>query len=139
MLLVSMSAFEHIELEDREGGLIARLSGRAVLDDKDTTMQVIVNAVRTRKPRSVLVDLRGIPGPITFMDRFRMGELAGQYLSGCTLATLLDEQQHDPTRIGLLVARNRGADIEFFTNEAEAYAWMRAQGRAAEPGEPPAV
>src|SRR5690242_14679508 len=107
-----MNSPPDLVFEDFSGSLIVRVGGRAMLDDKDATMRTIAEAIRARSPKAVLVDLRNLSGPLTFMDRYQIGAFAGKHLIGFHLSVLLHEEQTDKQRIGLLVARNRGARIE---------------------------
>jgi hypothetical protein len=89
------------------------------------TFQALAAAIQTRSPRATLVDLRAVPGPITFMDRYQIGEHTGRYLSGVTVAALMNEEQTDKERIGQKVAMNRGARVEVFIDPAQADAWLK--------------
>ena len=85
----------------------------------------IASVIAERPIKGALVDLREVPGPYTFMDRYQLGEVAGRHLAGTPIAVVMHEEQADPQRIGMLVARNRGANIEVFTEESEARAWLQ--------------
>jgi len=120
-----MDSPNDLVLENFSGCLIVRVFGRSILDDKDSGFRAIGAAVQARSPKAVLVDLRGISGPITFMDRYQLGEAAGKHLPGLHLAALALPDQADEKRIGVLVARNRGAWVEaLFIEEAAALAWL---------------
>jgi len=126
-----MSAPTDLVFEDFFGCLVVRVNGRAMIDDKESTMLRIAETARTRSPVAVLVDLRNISGPLTFMDRYQMGAFAGKHLIGLHLGVLVHEEQMDKQRIGLLVARNRGARIEtMFTDEESALAWLKQCAKA---------
>ena len=121
-----MDAPNDTVFEDFSGCLIVRVFGRAIIEDKDTVFRSMAVAIRTRSPKAVLVDMRGIAGKLTFMDRFQLGEAAGKHLAGLHLAVLALPEQADEKQIGVLVARNRGARIEaLFTEEAAAMAWLK--------------
>ena len=97
-----------------------------MVDDKETTIRAIAETLQARSPKAVLVDMRNIPGSLTFMDRYQMGELAGKHLMGFHLAVLAQEEQADPKRIGQVVAQNRGARLEaVFTKEESAMKWLK--------------
>lgn len=121
-----MNAPPDLVFEDFSGCLIVRISGRTLVDDKEATIRAIAKTVKARDPKAVLADMRNVPGPITFMDRYKIGELAGKHLIGFHLAVLAREEQTDQKRIGQLVAQNRGARLEaIFCDEALALAWLK--------------
>jgi hypothetical protein len=102
-----------------------RAVGRYIIEEKDAAARAIASVIADRPVRAALLDLRDVPGPYTFMDRVQLGEVAGRHLSGTPIAVVLYEEQADPERIGKLVARNRGANVEVFTDPAEALAWVK--------------
>lgn len=120
-----MSESPNLQLEYRDDCLIIHVHGREILDKTEETMQAIAKAIKARPARATLVDVRAVPGPIVFFNRFQLGKMAGQYLAGIRIGCLLHEEQADPQRIGQLAARNRGAHVELFTGEAEAEAWLK--------------
>ena len=121
-----MTPSTDLSFEDFFGCLIVRANGRSIVESKDTTFRIIADEAKARLPKAVLIDMRNIPGPITFMDRFQLGEFAGKHLAGFHLAALAHQEQTDEKRIGVLVARNRGARVEsIFTDEAVALAWLK--------------
>ena len=82
-------------------------------------------AIQDNDARSLLVDIREVPGPYTFMDYVGLGEHTGRYLSRVPVAVVALASQLDPDRIGKVVAQNRGANIEVFTDPAEAQQWLQ--------------
>jgi hypothetical protein len=122
-----------LQLDYRDNCLVIHVHGRAILDQTEKTMQRIATAITARPVRATLVDVRAVPGRIAFLDRFQLGKMAGQYLAGMRVGCLMHEAQADPQRIGQLAARNRGANVEIFTDPAAAEAWLKKQS-APKPG-----
>lgn len=116
---------DSLQVESRAGGLIIRLHGRGIIDRKEATVRAILKVVDEHQPRAVLIDLLAVPGPFIFMDRYQLGELAGRYFSGKSIAALIHEGQANHDRIGKLVAANRGALVEVFTDSAAAETWLK--------------
>ena len=102
-----------------------RALGRHLIEQKEDAFRTIAAAIEDCAPRSLLVDIREVPGPYTFMDYVGLGEHAGRYLSRVPVAVMALESQLDPDRIGKVVAQNRGANVEVFTDPAEAQAWLQ--------------
>lgn len=120
-----MSDSRVFQFEEANDCLTVRVLGRGLIERKAETFQALAAAIKTRSPQATLVDLRAVSGPITFMDRYLVGEQTGRFLSGLTVAALMTEEQADPERIGQKVAQNRGARVKVFTDPAEAEAWLK--------------
>lgn len=114
-----------ISYELQSDHLVVRAHTRYILSEKDAACMAIASAIAARPIKAALIDLREVPGPYTFMDRFGLGEAAGRHLAGTPIAAVVTEQQADPERIGQLAARNRGANVTVFLDPVEARAWMR--------------
>lgn len=82
-------------------------------------------AVRKQPIKALLVDLRGVEGSYSFMDRYQIGEMTARHLADVPIGALCLEVQLDRQRIAKLVAVNRGADVEVFIDETAAYAWLK--------------
>jgi hypothetical protein len=104
-----------------------RAIGRHLIDQKEEAFRTIADAIRTHSAKVLLVDVRAVPGPYSFMDRIGLGENVGRYLAKVPVAVLADPHQLDPDRIGRVVAVNRGANLEIFTDPAEAESWLQAR------------
>jgi len=122
-----MSTPPGLQFEYASGCLIVRATGREMIEHKEASIKAIANAIDAQSVKAVLVDMRGLLPPYSFMDRYQLGELTGKYLSGIPIAALALEEQTDKQRIGQLVAINRGARVEVFIDEAAAYAWLKKQ------------
>lgn len=120
-----MSDSPLFQFEQANDCLIIRVRSREIIEHKAATFQALAAAITSRSPRATLVDLRAVPGPITFMDRYQVGEQTGRFLSGLVVAALMNEEQTDKDRIGQKVAMNRGARVEVFTDPADAAAWLK--------------
>jgi hypothetical protein len=81
--------------------------------------------VKERPIKALLVDLRGVEGALSFMDRYQIGEMTARHLANVPLGALCREEQLDRQRIAKLVAVNRGAHVEVFIDEGAAYAWLK--------------
>lgn len=97
---------------------------RDIMERKEATIETIAELIRSHQAKATLIDLRGVPGDVTFLDRYELGELTGRYLPQISIAALVLERQADHKHIGKIVARNRGAYLEVFTDQASAEAWL---------------
>lgn len=116
-----------LQFDYEAGGLTVRSGSRLFLERKEPMFQAIAAEIQERQPKATLVDLWNIPGPVTFLDRYELGELAGRYLPNLILAVLVRPEHVDAQRIGQVVARNRGAHVEIITDPAAAEAWLKSQ------------
>lgn len=67
-------------------------------------------------------------GTLGTLERFQVAETwAKEASSAIIVAIVAREDQIDPNRFGLTVARNRGLHGEVFTSETEALVWLLAQ------------
>lgn len=120
-----MSISTELKFRYESGCLVVIATGSYMIDHKEAALKAIAAAIKARPVRAALADMRGITKPYGFMDRYQLGELAGRYLSAVPVATLNRPDQVDPEHIGQVVAKNRGASAEVFTDEAAAYAWLK--------------
>jgi hypothetical protein len=121
----AMNALAYLDFGDEHACLTVRARGPYFIVQKRAAIKAIANAIEVRKVKAALVDVRGVTGPITFMDRYQLGELAGEFLRQAPFAVLALEEHLDAERIGWMVARNRGANVEVFTDPAEAGRWLQ--------------
>lgn len=120
-----MSPPNGVQSEHVSGCLIVRITGRDFIVQKEATFKAVANAVREQPIKALLVDLRGVVGSYSFMDRYQIGELTARHLADVPLGALCLQEQVDRQRIAKLVAVNRGANVEVFIDEAAAYAWLK--------------
>jgi hypothetical protein len=114
-----------LQLEYRDDCLIIQAQGRDLFDNMEETMAAIATAIKARPVRATLLDVRAVPGPLNFINRYQLGKTAGQHLAGLLVGCLMHPEQADPQRIGQTAARNRGAMVEVFIDAAEAEAWLK--------------
>lgn len=124
-----MSAPPSLEFQARPGCLFVVVRGREILENKSVTIQAIAAALKEHQVKAALLDVRAVPGILTFMDRFQLGTHAGRFLGGMSIGVLARSDQADPQRIGQLVAQNRGVDVQVFTEATEADAWLNKRVR----------
>jgi hypothetical protein len=121
-----MSASANLKLEYRGDSLVITTQGREVINRMEFTVRAIGAAIRARPVRATLIDLRSVPGELSFMDRYQLGEMGGRYLAGLRIGVLTSEAWSDNRQIGKLVAMNRGVSVEVFTDPVAALAWLDA-------------
>jgi len=119
-----MDEMTGIQFAHESDVLVVRAFGRYLVENTEPAVAKVGEAIKQRPVKAALIDLRGVTGGITFMDRYRLGKMAGSYLRLVPVAVVVNFEQMDKERIGLVVARNRGANIELFTDLPAAQAWL---------------
>ena len=120
-----MTNHPELKFDIQAGCLVVIATGRYVIERKEVAIKAIAAAANEVSAKAVLVDLRDLAQPYSFMDRYQLGEMVGRHLAFLPVAALTLESGADPGRIGKLVANNRGAKVEVFTHEGSAYAWLK--------------
>ncbi|HWA29326.1 MAG TPA: hypothetical protein VG734_26990 [Lacunisphaera sp.] len=111
--------------EYRDDCLVISVRGRDIFERVNVTLESIAATIRSRPVCATLIDIRLVPGPISFLERFQLGEAAARLLPRLPLGILMREDQADPRRIGQLAASNRGYTVEVFTVPDAAEAWLK--------------
>jgi hypothetical protein len=128
-----MKKLEHFESIGKRGFYRPKASVSFEL-----AVDMVATAIRHARERglgSLLVDTQGFTGvtPPSIFGRHALAvkwaEAAGAHLH---VALVAREELLDPERIGVIMAQNRGASANVFTNEAAAMAWLDSR-RAAHP------
>ena len=91
-----MSEPVNLQLEYRDDCLVIWTHRRDILERMPATMQAIANAIRAKPVRATLLDVCAVPGNVTFLDRYQMGNMAGRHLPRVLLAVLMRAEQADP-------------------------------------------
>lgn len=126
-----MSAPDGLKFEHACGGLIVRIAGRHMIENKLDSFKKIRAAIEAHSAKAAVIDGRSLTGVVSFMDRYQIGELGALHLTQVPVAVLLREAQIDKQRISQLVAANRGTHFEVFTDESAALAWLKKMVAAA--------
>jgi hypothetical protein len=110
-----------------EGYAIYRPTGNVSLQEAISLISQAITFAKNSQIRRLLVDSTKLTGfgPIGTVDRYQMGEqLADAGRLSVRLAMVARAELIDPHRFGVTVARNRGLDVDVFTSEATALAWL---------------
>jgi hypothetical protein len=93
---------------------------------KDLLRQVFAECGRLGIGGAV-VDVAGVSGTLTASDRAELvGSLSDELPRGIAVAMVLNDDQFLPTRLGELMAQNRGFRTREFRQREEAVAWLAA-------------
>ena len=113
--------------EIAEGYAIYRPIANVSLPEAISLVSQAITFAKNSQIRRLLVDSTKLTGfdSIGTVDRYKMAEEfadAGKF--SVRLALVARAELIDPQRFGITVARNRGLDVDVFTSEAKALAWL---------------
>jgi len=115
-----------IEFIPREGYLEALHRG---IYSEHPYKKFIAGSIQACKDHGVdllLVDISTLEGfHPTPTQRYEMGNLGSQLGRGLTRVAILGTPEQIEEQFGTLVARNRGLDIQAFTDHSEALRWLQ--------------
>jgi hypothetical protein len=116
-----------IALHFAEGYAVYRLVGEFALQAAVAAVTQAIELCRQHQVRRLLIDataLTGVKSP-SLIERY---EIVAQWAlaakGAVKIAVVPRPEMLDPTKFGITVARNRGLEINPFTSEAEALAWL---------------
>jgi hypothetical protein len=114
---------ENLEIFERNGFLEVIVSGPFTLDRFKHHMLTAVKATKEKRLKCLLLDVRGLVGSPTTMDRHDLGRSGVENKVDFRVAALVTpEQAQDP--FASTVARNRGVNVQTFTDRAKALEWL---------------
>lgn len=112
-----------VSVEVRENYLLLIVSGRWVLQDMLALIDIGREEAQKADRNRLLIDIRGIRGVPSNMDRFDVGEqLAKQIRYSRKIAILY--QADLINKLAENTAVNRGVNMAVFYDEAEALEWL---------------
>ena len=110
---------------EREGYLEAVLWATDSFPDLKVQFAKVLEVCIDRKPSRLLMDMTGITGVWSTLDRFELGTLGAQMAPHVgRVAALAQGFMIDTGRFGAQVARNRGLTADVFDDREKALAWL---------------
>jgi len=129
MLLSTTMSFE-IETKIESDYLHLQVMGYYSLAEAIRMFKYSVDTALEHKKSKILIDVKGVEGSISAMERFEMSEfLVGytkeqNFINIGQIAVIGNEPQIDKDRFGETVAVNRGLNVKAFTNWSDAIKWL---------------
>ena len=117
---------EHIEIEPHDEFLEARFLGAFTVARFNRQVDTSAAACRERKLSLLLIDLTDYTAKLSTTDRFEIATHGARVASDLKIAIYLPPVLVDPKKFGVLVARNRGLNVEPFTDRQKAVEWLLA-------------
>lgn len=112
-----------LRLIERKGYLEALVSGPYSLDRFKSLMRTAAQATKEKKLKALLLDMRGLVGSPSTLDRHELGRSGVEHKVDFRVAALVTPEQSQDT-FASTVARNRGVNVRTFTDRAKALEWL---------------
>jgi hypothetical protein len=114
-----------LQMVQMPGYLAARLIGVGVPGEVSQQFESIAEHCERTKNDKLLIDTTGYDVKVSFMDRFLFGEKLLVFARHrIKVAFFSRPEQLDPRKFGALVAQNRGASADAFTDFQAAEEWL---------------
>jgi hypothetical protein len=114
---------ETIEILEGKGFLEARVSGPFSLDQFKQHMQTAAQETKQRRLKCLLLDVRGLVGTPSTMERHDLGRSGVENKVDFRVAALITPVQAQDN-FASTVARNRGVNVQTFAERAKALEWL---------------
>jgi hypothetical protein len=114
---------DDLEIHERNGFLEVRVTGPFTLDRFKSQMLTAVTATKEKRLKCLLLDVRGLVGTPSTMDRHALGRSGVENKVDFRVAALVTEEQAQDA-FASTVARNRGVNVQTFTDRAKALEWL---------------
>jgi hypothetical protein len=114
-----------LQMEQMHGYLAARFIGSGVAEEAWRQFELIAEHCKSTKNNKVLIDFERAEAEVSLLDRFMMGESGRIFaIHRIKVAGVDTPERMDPERFARLVARNRGVNVEAFTDLQAAEEWL---------------
>jgi len=112
-------------MDQMSGYLAAKFIGSGVAEDVSGEFESIAEHCKRTKNHKLLIDTTGFDLKISTLDRYLVGERVQMFARyGIKVAFICRPEQVDSRKFGIQVAKNRGMDVEVFTDLQAAEEWL---------------
>jgi len=115
-----------LDVEERDSFLETRFLGPFSVERFNRQADAESRICRERKHLKLLVNLTLLDANPTTVERYELASHAVRVSAGLRVALLVIPTFLDPHKFGILVAQNRGLQVDAFTDRAKAMAWLLA-------------
>jgi len=114
-----------LQMVQMSGYLAARFIGVGVPGEASSQFESIAEHCKRTKNDKLLIDTTECDVEISFIDRFLFGERLLVFARHRIKVVFFSRpEQLDPRKFGALVAQNRGASVDAFTDFQAAEEWL---------------
>jgi hypothetical protein len=114
-----------LQMEQMPGYIAARFTGAGVAEEVRRQFESIAEHCKRTKNNKLLIDMTRAEGEASLLERFLTGE-RGQIFarSGLKVAAVDTPERTGEKGFAILVAKNRGVNVEGFTDFQAAEEWL---------------
>jgi hypothetical protein len=114
-----------LKLEQMHGYLAARFSGSGVAEDVWRQFELIAEHCKRANGDKLLIDITGAEGNVSIIEKYLAAEESRVFARyGIKVVFIETPERMDPRRFFLVAARNRGINVEAFTDFQSAQEWL---------------
>lgn len=115
----------HLDYYESTGVLHLHYDGHGDVENRLQLLDEVLEHAKSRNIRRILVDARRMPSNLPILDLHIFGKklAAATELAGSQIALVCDKFDDDYEYVAL-VAQNRGAQIQTFSDAALAHQWL---------------
>jgi hypothetical protein len=114
-----------IQMEQMPGYLAARFIGSGVAGEVWRQFELIAEHCRRAKVDKLLIDITRAEGQVSVTDKYSAAEESRIFARyGIKVVFIETPERMDPRKFFLLTARNRGVNVEAFTDFRAAEEWL---------------
>jgi hypothetical protein len=111
------------------GYLEAHILGKYTLSRFKRQLAAIAGACQAWEVTRLLLNWTALRGSLRTTDRYELGTQGASLLKSLKVASYLRPDLLDPGKFGELVGRNRGLQVQTFTDRETALAWLLEPGK----------
>ena len=106
-----------LQMEQMPGYLAARFIGTAIPGEASQQFGLIAEDCKLTNNDKLLIDTTGFDVKVTLVDKFLLGERLGIFARyGIKVVFVSILEQLDPRKFAVMVAQNRGVNVDAFTD-----------------------
>jgi len=114
-----------LQIEQMPGYLTARYIGTAIPGEASQRFELIAEHCRRTNNDKLLIDTTGFDVKVTLVDKFLLGERLGIFARYRIKVVFVSRpEQLDLRKFAVMVAQNRGVNVDAFTDFQAAEEWL---------------
>lgn len=114
-----------LQIEEMPGHLAARFIGSGGAEEVWRQFELIAEHCKRTKNNRLLIDITKAKGPLPLIEKYLAAEESRIFARyGIKVVFIEMPERMDPRKFFLTAARNRGVDVEAFTDLQAAEEWL---------------
>ena len=114
-----------LQMEQMPDYLVAKFIGSGVADEVWLQFGLIVECCKRANKNKLLIDITKAAGTLSVTEKYLAAEESRIFAKyGIKVAFIEMSERMDPRKFFLMAARNRGVNVEAFTNWQDAEEWL---------------